>query len=219
MNFVPLLVMYMAHKMTQAPAALPWPTPKDPPPRRARKRHKRAARAPAHDVGPQGQAQLPATPARPHKRHRRKPHVHIGPAVIHDKPHQDDAAAHADHPAEIPPPATDVESHQDVPLQLPDVYTVAQLQSILRGLGWTGPNRMGTAMSPDLTDGNFGPVTQGNWMRSANKRNLNPIMERVDGQHARVDPETYATLRNVARSKGANVAGRRRGVGGVFPIP
>jgi hypothetical protein len=147
--------------------------------------------------------------------------VHTGEAVIHPahKPHGKpfanlnfgDASAHQEHPAELnhEPPAPDpaavhVEDHQEE-----GVYTVGQLQAVLRGLGWTGRNTTSGAVQVALRDNLYGPVTAEDWQRSATKRDLDPTIVRIDGTHAHVAPETYRALVAVARSKGANVSGRR----------
>lgn len=114
---------------------------------------------------------------------------------------------------EAPPEPTPAES-----TIVPGEMSVASVQSVLRGLGWTGGTRdqsgwhgrtVTSTNSELLSDGEFGPLTVDCWERSATKRNLDPVIERVGPNTARVDPDTYAALRSVARQSGA-VVGRGR---------
>jgi hypothetical protein len=97
--------------------------------------------------------------------------------------------------AETPPPAG---------------TSVASVQRILVGLGWRGHLTTQGALQPSLTDGEYGPVTHDDWQQSARKRGLDPAFERLGPNTVEVNPDTYAALRELARSRGATVDGRRR---------
>jgi hypothetical protein len=53
-------------------------------------------------------------------------------------------------------------------------------------------------VSPDLTDGLYGPVTALDWAQSANKRGLNPAIVRLGPNRAHVDPATMGELQRLA---------------------
>jgi len=107
----------------------------------------------------------------------------------------------------MPTPAgSGVEDHQDGPRE----YDIAELQHILIGLGWRGNLTTSGPLSPALQDGLYGPITRADWEQSAKKRNLDPTFERVTGQTAHVDPDTYDALKALARSKGGVVGARRK---------
>ena len=69
--------------------------------------------------------------------------------------------------------------------------SVAELQNILHGLGYT--------KKKIVPDGLYGPATKAAWQASAVKRNLHSIFERVDGRTAAVDPQTYVRLDAASR--------------------
>lgn len=73
------------------------------------------------------------------------------------------------------------------------VKTVAELQALLYGIGWTKKK-----IAPD---GLYGRITKGAWGTSAETRKLDPKFERVTGKTARVDTETYARIREDARKE------------------
>lgn len=230
MNLLPIAVLYLVSKLRSNGSAQPsWPGPNHPPPKRARHGRKHPAQPDTneaiHDTHPAEQHQAANDAG--------VPIVHTGEAIIHKrataskrKPSKrkprgkafkdlnfaDLASADpSQHPADVPaaqpaPAHSNVETHQSGDV----VYTVARVQAVLRGLGWTGDNQTKAtrkSVSPDLTDGNYGPVTAGNWVRSAHKRGLDPTIDRVDGQHVTVNPDTYAALVKAARALGANVSG------------
>lgn len=227
MNLLPIAVLYLVSKLRSGNgAAQPsWPEPKHPPPKRARHaapaKHARPALAhppqpdtneAVHEPHPAQQHQAantaPTGQAKPRKRKRKGvKFTDLSFAHMAD-------ADPSQHPTDVPhvqpaPAASNVETHQASDV----VYSVARIQAVLRGLGWTGDNATKAshpAMSPDLTDGDYGPVTAGNWVRSARKRQLDPTIERIDGQHVHVNPDTFAALMKVARGLGANVSGERR---------
>jgi hypothetical protein len=85
------------------------------------------------------------------------------------------------------------------------VTSVANVQGVLRGLGWTGHLTTKGPVIPELKDGLFGQITVDDWEQSANKRGLDPTIVRVNGTTVHVHPDTYSALVAVARSKGAVV--------------
>jgi hypothetical protein len=86
-----------------------------------------------------------------------------------------------------------------------EVRSVADAQKVLRGLGWKGHLTTKGALSRDLTDGDYGPVTRDNWQQSARKRQLVPLFERVGPKTVRVNAGTYAALAKLS----SGVAGLR----------
>lgn len=243
MNILPLAVLWWlsrkkgashhpAHRATHHAAHTAkhgpkWPSPKDPPPKRAPARHTAPAPHKAPHRKPQPAHHEPTLhdhndigPTITHKPVQRE---HVEHTVVHDQPHVVHHAPihHASSPVhdaqtqllsdlhnEPPAPATaanDVEQHAH-----DGEYPIAHLQKILVGLGWRGDNTTSGPIVPALKDGLYGPVTHGDWQRSAVKRNLDPSFDRVSSTVARVDPDTYATLKALAVSKGAVVGARRR---------
>jgi predicted secreted protein len=65
--------------------------------------------------------------------------------------------------------------------------SVAELQGLLYGVGWT------TKKLP--SDGKYGPATKSAWAGSAKLRGLPESFDRVDGRTARVDATTYEALK------------------------
>lgn len=232
----PLLLLWLLGRehSGQQPA---WPSRKSPPPRKAT--HPRAARKPkpsakaaTHAAATHAAATHPAAAQAVHAVHHQAepehaPHDHTMPVhTEHDssekgpdlsalnfglrptaaprKPAHRRRAQHAaaadTHTAEPPSPAE-------------GQYSVANVQSILRALGWRGHLTTHGPLSSDLTDGlapkyeNEPSVTRDDWQQSARKRSLDPTFIRVDSTTVHVDPETYAALRDVARSMGGNVVG------------
>ena len=84
------------------------------------------------------------------------------------------------------------------PQSAPGDANVADLQRILVGLGWRGRLTTKGPVSPDLTDGLYGPVTALDWAQSANKRGLNPAIVRLGPNRAHVDPATMGELQRLA---------------------
>lgn len=77
--------------------------------------------------------------------------------------------------------------------------SVADIQAILRGLGWTGHLTTKGSVQNILRDGLFGPATHDDWQQSANKRRLDPTMERTGPDTARVSVDTYNALKAIAK--------------------
>lgn len=212
-----------------------WPSRKSPPPRKAS--HARARAKPSsstHAAATHAAATHPAAAQAAHAVHHaaapdHAPHDHAMPVhTEHDssekgpdltalnfglRPAARRAAHHA--PAEH---AAAADTHTaEPPSPAEGQYSVANVQAILRALGWRGHLTTRGPLSPDLTDG-LSPkyedqpsVTRDDWQQSARKRGLDPTFIRVDSVTVHVDPETYATLRDVARSMGGNVVGIGRG--------
>lgn len=236
MNLVHMALIYLIGKNVRGKNGQPlWPDRNHPPPKRAHKRvhthHDKAPDKPA--AGPQADMKVGPVTTIKHGRPVKRRRVNYGapPSLAHTEKAQH-SPANSDHAAHYgAPPAWDVhtgdaqiqkpeELHADAPAPEPaashvedhqdeGVYTVARIQALLRGLGWTGRNSMQGPVQAPLKDGLYGPVTAENWQRSANKRGLDPSIVRIDGTHVHVAPETFKALIGVARSKGANVSGRR----------
>jgi hypothetical protein len=85
---------------------------------------------------------------------------------------------------------------------------VSALQRVLVKLGWRGHLTTKGALSSKLTDGEYGATTHDDWMQSAHKRNLDPLIERIGPNTARVNPKTYAVLKSAAAAK-SSVSGIR----------
>lgn len=84
--------------------------------------------------------------------------------------------------------------------------SVASIQSVLRGLGWRGRLTMKGPVSRDLTDGESPlhwpaqpSATFDDWQQSARKRKLDPSIERLGPNTARVNPDTYRALSAIAQ--------------------
>jgi peptidoglycan hydrolase-like protein with peptidoglycan-binding domain len=74
------------------------------------------------------------------------------------------------------------------------VKTVAELQALLFGVGWTTKKL--------VADGLYGPQTKRAWGISAKIRNLPMKFARVDGRNARVAKSTYAKIKADAQAAG-----------------
>jgi hypothetical protein len=72
--------------------------------------------------------------------------------------------------------------------------SVAQAQSVLRGLGWRGAGTTKGPVQKSMTDGLYGPATAGNWKQSARKRGLDPTFTRLGPRDVMVNPKTFAAL-------------------------
>lgn len=208
-----------------------WPSRKHPPPRKAT--HPAAKRAAAKQSAAKHVARThPAASQAAQAVHHaaapeHAPHDHAMPVhTEHDStergpdlsalnfqmaPQHRPAAAHHAHVAPPPAASTADTDTAEPPAPGEGEYSVDQVQRILVSLGWRGHLTTKGALQPELTDGLFGPVTSDDWQQSARKRGLDPTFVRLGPRSVHVVPETYRTLRDVARSMGGNVVGIERG--------
>jgi hypothetical protein len=150
---------------------------------------------------------------RPHVVHHRPTHTYAAPpSFAQPAPHDAQTTPISDlHEAPPAPESAD----SGINTHAAGEYDIAELQAIERNLGWRGHLTTKGALSPLLTDGEYGPVTRDNWAQSANNRKLDPMFERTGPNTAQVNPDTYAQLKSVARQlkldpQGSVVGGRRR---------
>lgn len=104
--------------------------------------------------------------------------------ATYDKIKADGSAAPK--PAPAPAPGFPAPAPAAAPTGLVD-KSVAELQGILYGVGWT------TKKLP--SDGAYGPKTKAAWEGSSKLRGLPATFTRVDGRTARVDATTYEALK------------------------
>lgn len=228
MNAVPLLLLYMFSKREGRGAEPRYPSPHHPPPRRARHALPHHAASHAHHsehAAEQHQATHHATHSPAGKPFHNLDFSHANPAddsQLHHatrrakprgKPFKSLDFSHAAEPQHdaAPPPVHHEEPPAPETNDAPAAgYDIARLQRILVGLGWRGHLTTKGSVSPLLQDGLYGPVTHDDWQQSAHKRGLDTTFVRLGPRTAQVDDHTFEVLRDVARSMGASVDGRRR---------
>jgi hypothetical protein len=186
-----------AHAPSKTKAKAPeWPSTKHPPPqkapeRSAQKTQRPADHTPAHNAPVHHEAVDPVHSAPVHHAA-----VHPASSAIHDAQSELLSQLHSA-PPEPAPAGSSVQDHAQG-----GEYDIAELQAILRKLGWRGRLTTSGPIQPALTDGLWGPATHDNWVQSANKRKLDPTIVRITGQTAHVHPSTYAALKRVATAAG-----------------